>query len=410
MVTVDDGHQCQRASKVRPGTNLLLAASLSFFGFAFSALAADEDAAKKQQQPPPPQVGVVQLQPQKVPRTVSLPGRAVAYESVAIRPRVDGVIQEVLYEPGKQLKAGDPLFQLDDASNASRVAADKAEVGSAEANLPVAQAAYNRMVALRKTASTQSQIDQAKATLADARARRESARAALKFSEIQLSWTTIRTPIDGVAEVRAVSVGDLVTSGQTEALTTVTRLDPIDVDMLGASSQRLSIRNQIEAGTLQLNETINATLKLENGDVYKGKGSLVDPGNTVSRTTGTVSTRFRFENPEQKILPGMFLRGTVDLGTIKAILVPQRAATRDGRGQLSALFVDDDDMAVRRQFQDSGTAENSWIVIDGIDAGDRVIVDGLKSLKAGTKVTPVPATIDADGLVQDTAQQTEPEQ
>ncbi|MDK3019255.1 efflux RND transporter periplasmic adaptor subunit [Pseudodonghicola flavimaris] len=349
----------------------------------------------------PTAVGVVTMQKQAVPRSYTLPGRAVAYEQVDIRPRVDGVVQEILYTPGATLSVGDPLFKLDDASYRATVAGDEAELASAQASLTLAQTSYDRAQRLKGSGYTVAEVEAARATLAEAQAAVDAARAALDFARTQLSWTTIRSPIQGVAEVADVSVGALVTSGQSDALTTVTRLDPIEVDMLEASARVLSIRNQIDSGTMTLADKLDATLTLENGQIYQGSGTLVAPGSTVATTTGTISIRFRFENPDHLILPGMFLRGEVTLGTIQAYLVPQRAGSHDSAGNLVVFAADAGGTARQLALKDIGSWQNSWVVTEGLSDGDRIIVDGLKSLRAGAEVTATEVEITGTGLVRD---------
>lgn len=352
---------------------------------------------------PPMQVGVISVEKQDVPRVFSLPGRAVAYQQVSIRPRISGVVTEILYDPAVPLNEGDALFRLDDASYVASVAADEAAVASAEADVPVAQAAYDRAKRLEGSGATTATVEQARATLATSKASLQAARAALEYSRTQLSWAEIKSPIRGLAEVASVSVGDLVTSGQTDAMTTVTRLDPIDVTMLETSARILSVRAQIDSGTLAANERLNARLILENGETFDSAGSLVAMANSVSTSTGTTQVRFRFDNPDRKVIPGMFLRGEIELGTVQAFLVPQRATSRSNTGQLTAFIIGDDGAAEQVEFSEIGSYQNNWIVLDGISDGDQLIVDGLKTMRAGTMVTPVASQINADGLVQDAA-------
>jgi membrane fusion protein (multidrug efflux system) len=352
---------------------------------------------------PAMEVGVITLHKQVVPRTVTIPGRAIAYQQAAIRPRVDGVIQSIMYKQGSVVKKNDPLFQLDDAIYQAQVASDQANVATADANLIVAQAEYKRAEGLEGSGYTQAEVEQARASLANAKATLSAAKAALVYSKTQLSWTTILSPITGVTEVATISVGDLVVNGQTDELTTVTTLDPIDVDMLETSARILAFRSQIKNGTLKLNDKIKAKLTLENGEIYEATGELIAPGNIVSTSTGTVPLRFRFENPERSILPGMFLRGEVEVGGIQAFLVPQRAAQRQSNGRLSAYRVGDDGTAQQIQFYDQGTFNNNWVVTEGIEAGSQIIVDGLKSMRIGTHVKPIAATISKQGLVTDSS-------
>lgn len=351
----------------------------------------------------PATVGVLAMHPQKVPQVFTLPGRAIAYEQVGIRPRVGGVITKILYEPGKKLAVGTPLFQLDDASYRAAVLSAEAALAKAQAALPVAQAANDRAIKLLGSGYSQAEVEGYAAALAEAQADVQAAQSTLDYARTELSWTTVASPIEGVAEVASVSVGDLVSAGQADALTTVTRLDPIDVVMLETSARMLTIRGEIRDGTISRNQELTANLTLENGETYKGKGTLVAPSASVSTTTGSVDIRFRFENPLAEILPGMFVRGSVELGTIEAFLVPQRAATRAPDGSLTAFVVGADNKAAQVTLTGNGSYQNAWIVTSGLKDGDQLVLDGLKTMRAGMALKPVPASLDADGLVKDDA-------
>ncbi|WP_295048375.1 efflux RND transporter periplasmic adaptor subunit [uncultured Paracoccus sp.] len=354
------------------------------------------------QQPemPPPQVGVVTVQPQQVPRIVTLPGRAVAQSAAAIRPRVGGLVTEILYQPGAALERGAPMFQIDPATYRANLSSAEAQVSSARAALTQAETSFGRTERLLGSGTTQAQVDESRATLEQAQAALQSAQAALTLAQAELDWTTVTSPIDGVASVAAVSVGDLVTPGQADVLATVTSLDPIDVDMYEPSARLLSLREDISAGRLRMNETLQATLTLETGETYEATGELVAPGVTVSTSTGAVDTRFRFDNPRRLILPGMFLRGQIDLGTTEAFLVTQNAATRDKTGQLSAWVIRDG-KAVQVNLTDDGTYRNHWIVTEGLEPGDLLAVDNRAALTEGATVSTVTVTLDDDGVVRE---------
>lgn len=353
-------------------------------------------------QMPPKQVGVIKAEVQDVPRIVTLPGRSVAASSTAIRPRVSGIVTEILYEPGRPIEAGTPMFRIDDITYQTNVAAAAAQVAGAEAKVTEAQAAFSRTEQLVGSGSTQAQVESARAALDQARAGQDSARASLTLAQAQLAWTTVTSPLSGVASVSAASIGDLVTEGQADAMATVTQLDPIEVDMYEPSSRFLSVMDDITDGTLRLNDQLNATLTLENGRTYQGKGALVAPGVTVSTSTGSIDTRFRFDNPDNMILPGMFLRGQIDLGITQAILVSQSATSRDKLGNLSAWVVVDGKVS-QRDLTENGSYEQQWIVTAGLEGGDMVVVDGLTGLSEGAEVVPVPVSFDANGVVREAA-------
>ena len=356
-------------------------------------------------QMPPPKVGVVTVQPQQVPRILTLPGRAVSQADAAIRPRVGGLITEILYRPGTLLEQGAPMFRIDPTTYRANLSSAEAEVTSAQAALTEAQTSFGRTEQLLGSGTTQAQVDAARATLEQAQAALQAAEAARTLAQAELDWTTVTSPIEGMASVAEVSVGDLVTANQADAMATVTRLDPIEVDMYEPSARMLSVMGDISEGRLQLNDKIQATLTLETGETYAATGELVAPGFTVSTSTGAVDTRFRFDNPRRLILPGMFLRGQINLGTTEAFLVTQNAASRDKTGQLSAWVIRDG-KAVQVNLTDNGTYQNHWIVTDGLESGDLLAVDNLSALTEGAAVTTVPVTVDDNGVVREQAAET----
>jgi len=190
-----------------------------------------------------------------------------------------------------------------------------------------------------------------------------------------------------------------VTASQTQALAAVTSLDPSEGDMPAPSTLMLEIVAQIRSGAITLNQPLRARLVLENGQIHDVEGKLSAPGFRVSTSTGALDQRFVFANPDHVILPGMFLRGEVEVGHRKGILLPLNAATRDAAGQLGALLAVDG-KAIRQPLTEAGMKDGNWIVTDGLKAGDKVIVDGLMGLAPGAAVVPVPVTLDAAGVAQ----------
>lgn len=350
----------------------------------------------------PKPVGVVTMAPAAVPFTVTLPGRAVAYEQADIRPRVEGLVEAIPYAPGRPIKAGDPLFRLEADSYEATAAAAAAEVTRAEGSVGAARITLDRYRRLQGSGVTAEEVQTAEVALLQAEADLKSAQASLKTAQLNLDRTEIRSPIDGIPSVAAVSIGALVTANQTEALATVTRLDPIYVDVSEASARMLRVRDRIAQGSLQRGEHLEMALMLENGTIYDATGELVAPGVIVSPTTATLNLRLQFPNPDRLILPGQFLRVELTLGSSQAMLVPQRATSRSSTGDLTA-YVLRDGKAVQVSLTASGSHDNAWIVTQGVEAGDQVIVDGLKTLRAGDAVTPVPVTIDGQGVVHDMA-------
>ena len=348
----------------------------------------------------PIEVGVMTTAEEDVPYTVTLPGRATAYQQSGIRPQVGGEVLEIAYDPGLPVKAGDLLFRLDPETLAAGLAAAEAAVTGAEASLEQARNTVERY--RRLEGSGVSAVDRANAEVAlkQAEADVKSAEAARDAARLSLQRTEIRSPLDGMADVAAVSVGDLVTANQPDLLTTITQLDPIYVDVSESSARMLRNRARIKAGQLTASREVQTQLILETGEEYSGTGRIVSPGVRVSATTGTVPIRLQFDNSEGVILPGQFLRLKLTLGTTRAVLVPQRATSRASDGTLTA-FVARDGEAAQVTLIETGSYRNSWVVVQGIGPGEALILDGLDKLRAGAEVTTVPVTIDAQGVVRE---------
>jgi membrane fusion protein (multidrug efflux system) len=383
-----------------PSLPFRTAAALACAGFLFSA-----GHAAAQQMPGaagPTAVGVVTLETAEVPYTVTLPGRAVAFEQTDIRPRVEGTIEEIVYTPGHPLEVGEVLYRIEGDSYEAELAAAEAAVAGAEASVTAAKATLERYQKLDGVGVTRESVETAEVSLMQAEADQRSAEAALKTAQLNLKRTEIASPIQGVADVSEVSVGALVTANQSDALTTVTRLDPIYVDLTESSARLLRVREQIDAGDLAQSDTLQIDLTLENGATYSAGGTLVSPGFSVSSTTGAVEFRIQFDNPDRKILPGMFLRANIQIGSRNALLVPQRATTRSASGDLTA-FVVKDGKAEQVVLTEAGSYQNAWVVTKGVADGDALVVDGLRNLRDGAEVAPTPVTIDENGVVQGTA-------
>jgi len=352
------------------------------------------------------EVGVVTLKAQSVSRLTELPGRAVAYATAEIRPQVDGIVRERLFKEGGPVKAGDTLYTLNDAKFQATYDAAAAALQKAEATLKGANdtLARNEALALSKAVSAQVLQDAQTAQL-QARADVESARAALDTARINRDDATIKAPIPGIISKSSVSVGALVTANQTDALTTIRQVDPIYIDLVDSSANLLRIRDLVSSGKLGRtdNDLPDVTLTLENGTKYARPGKIELADMVVSETTGTFSIRATVANPDRIIMPGMFVRASVNLGLMPgAYLVPQRAVSRDAAGDATGYFVGKDGKAELRTLVTDGAVGNDWIVSKGVAEGDRLIVDGLQKIRVGAVVTPLEVTIDASGVVKQT--------
>lgn len=351
---------------------------------------------------PPTPVSVVVMKKGEQPLTSVLPGRAAAFQVADIRPRVSGVIKEIAFREGSQVKPGDLLYKIEDDTYRAEVAQAQASLAKAEASVPTAQTNLARYERLVNSGATQIEYDNAKVTLLQAEADVALAKASLNAAEINLGLTEIKAPFEGVASASAFSIGNVVTANQADALTTLRRLDPIYIELTESSTNLLRLRQAIAAGRLEQgnpDEPAEIRLTLEDGIEYPHIGKLDMSEMAVSETTGTYSIRAVFDNPDDLILPGMYVRAQVTVGKESGFLVPQRAATRNARGELTAKFVTADGKVETRTFAQSQVSGNSWLVSEGIADGDKLIVDGFQWIGDGAPVAPVEATVDANGFV-----------
>ncbi len=349
---------------------------------------------------PPQPVSVVVMKRADRPITNILPGRAVAFQTAEIRPRVTGAIREITFKEGSEVKAGDVLYQIEDDTYAATVAQAQAALQKAEVSIPAAQANLTRYERLVNSGATQIEYENAKVTLLQAQADVESAKAALNAAKIDLELTKIRAPFDGVTTISQVSIGNIVTANQTTALTTLRNIDPIYIDLIDSSTNLLELRAAVASGRLHGDpRTADISLTLEDGTRYERTGRLDMSELAVSETTGTYQIRAVFDNPDNIILPGMYVRASVTVGNENGYLIPQRAGTRNARGELSARFVTADGKVETRAFASSKSSGNNWLVTEGIADGDRLVVDGFQWIADGAAVQAVEATVDDQGLV-----------
>ncbi len=345
-------------------------------------------------------VGVIKMTKGDFPITTILPGRAEAFQTADIRPQVSGLITDVAFREGGEVKKGDLLYQIEDAPYVATVAEARAAIAKAEASVPSAQSNFDRYQRLVGSGATQIEFETARTNLLQAQAEVESAKAALSSAEIDLGHTKIVAPFDGVIDQTAYNVGNVVAANQTTALTTVRQLDPAYILLTESSTNLLRLRNAIATGEIKGNAGNGAfRLLLENGKEYDQKGTLDMSKSVVSETTGTFTIRVRFPNPERIILPGMYVRATLELGSESGYALPQLATSRNANGELTAQFVSADGKVENRIFESSSPSNNAWLVTDGIKDGDQLIVSGLQSITAGMPVKPTEMKINDKGIV-----------
>lgn len=338
------------------------------------------------------QVGFVEANPTSVPWQASLNGRTVAYETSQVRPQVSGVIRRRFFTEGGYVRAGQPLFEID--PRLYRAAADEAQANLASARAS-AEAARVRAERLKPLADMEAIARQdytdalAQARVAEAAVAQRGA--ALDTARVNLRFTSVPAPISGRIGRSLATVGALANASQAEPLAVIQRLDPIFVDMQQSAAELTALRRKLAEGGIGPGGT-EVRLMFDDGSRYPLPGTVQFSEVTVNESTGTVTLRAKFPNPEGQLLPGMFVTAVFDQASSQgAFLVPQNAVQRDFNGSAFVMIAGTGDKAVRRQV----TAERSFganaVVTSGLKAGDRVIVQGLNGLRQGAAIRPVPA-------------------
>jgi membrane fusion protein (multidrug efflux system) len=341
----------------------------------------------------PVDVGYVELRTESVPLLLELPGRTTAYETSEVRPQVSGIVKQRLFTEGAQVKAGEVLYRIDPRVYEAALAQARADLSSVEATSNAARTRAGRYAELAKTGiiSRQDLLDSqaaAEATIAAT----ERAKASVEAARLNLQFTNVAAPIDGRIGRSFVTTGALVSAGQATPLATIQRLDPMFVDIQQSSSDLLSFRRQVAGGNLARAST-EVQLRLEDGSLYPHKGVLEFAESVVDSSTGSVTVRARFPNPEGLLLPGMFVRAQFSPAQANAaVLVPQQAVSRDARGVAQVFIVSADSKAELRDVITERSVGRSWLVSGGVRAGDRVIVEGLGRVRAGDAVHATPAS------------------
>lgn len=339
---------------------------------------------------PPPAVTVVTLQAQDVTLTASLPGRVVASAEAELRPQVSGLIVERLFEEGSHVNKGDPLYRIDPRSYEAAVAQARAALAQSQAQADAARRDAERVVTLRdrRVASEQNQ-DSAIAARDAAEAGVQAAEAQLVAAQIDLDRTTITAPIDGAIGLAQVSAGALVTAGQATPLAVIRTIDPIRVDVTQSAAEIIRWQRMGPDAALPAGTDRTVTLRLADGSTYEHTGSMTAAEPHVDETTGVVTLRMEFANPDGFLLPGMFVLADIPQGQVKnAILAPQEGVSRDRRGRPVAMVVNDQNVVEERPLEIAQDRGTQWVVTDGLAPGDRVVVAGVQRIGPGATVVP----------------------
>ncbi|HFW1692185.1 TPA: multidrug efflux RND transporter periplasmic adaptor subunit AcrA [Salmonella enterica subsp. enterica serovar Saintpaul] len=336
-----------------------------------------------------PEVGVVTLKTEPLQITTELPGRTVAYRIAEVRPQVSGIILKRNFVEGSDIEAGVSLYQIDPATYQATYDSAKGDLAKAQAAANIAELTVKRYQKLLGTQYISKQeYDQALADAQQATAAVVAAKAAVETARINLAYTKVTSPISGRIGKSSVTEGALIQNGQASALATVQQLDPIYVDVTQSSNDFLRLKQELANGSLkQENGKAKVDLVTSDGIKFPQSGTLEFSDVTVDQTTGSITLRAIFPNPDHTLLPGMFVRARLQEGTKPAaLLVPQQGVTRTPRGDATVLVVGADNKVETRQIVASQAIGDKWLVTDGLKAGDRVVVSGLQKVRPGAQV------------------------
>lgn len=349
-----------------------------------------------------PEVGVVTLVPSSVNIKSELPGRALAFEIAEIRPQVGGIIIKRNFVEGDKVSKGESLYQIDPAPLQARLDSAKGALAKAQATANNVRLTLNRQSALIKSNYVSRQdYDTTRLQLDEAQANVAVAKADLEQATINLRYANVTSPIDGISGKSSVTVGALVTANQENSLVTVQRLDPIYVDLTQSVQDFLRLKEEKANGKIaQQQGKIPVELMLENGKPYRHTGTLEFSDPAVDETTGSVTLRAIFPNPEGEILPGMYVTALLDEGSQQNVLmVPQQGITHNEQGKATALILDQENVVQLREINAVKAVGNQWLVTAGLRPGDRVIVSGLQRIRPGSKARVLPSKLNTPDTV-----------
>jgi membrane fusion protein (multidrug efflux system) len=345
--------------------------------------------------PSAPEVTVLTVQPQSVVIKTVLPGRTAPTVIAEVRPQVTGIVQSRTYSEGAEVKAGSTLYRLDPATYQTAYDSARAAVAKAEASVETARRNLARAKELFEIKFVSQQAyDDAATTLRQSEADLAGARAAAEAARINLAYTNVVAPISGRIGKSTVTAGALVTANQPAPLATIQQMNPMYVDITQSSNEALRLRRAMASGELKRarDDAARVTLQLEDGTSYPHEGTLQFSDVTVDASTGAITLRALFPNPESILLPNMYVRAVLEEGVRdNAILVPQQAVTRDTKGQAIATVVGANNTVEVRTLKTARTVGTQWLIDGGLQPGDRVIVEGLQRANPGAKVQPVEA-------------------
>lgn len=336
-------------------------------------------------------VTCVELTPHKVDIQRELTGRTSSYRWAEVRPEVGGILKERCFTEGAMVKEGDVLYRIEPDTYKAALDKAKADLASAEANLNVTRLRERRTASMLKTKSvSQQDYDDVKATLRQAEASVQACKAAVDSAEINYRRTEVRAPISGRITLSNYTVGALLTASQASPLATIYQTDPVYVEVSQSSDDLYTLKKQFAQGEGMKSvdpSNIKALLTMHDGEYYPAAGHLNFTGVNVDQTTNTITLRAEFPNPDGSLLPGLFVRVSVVMGEdTKAILAPQKAVLRDLKGKPYVYVVNKDGVAERRFITLSHAIGNDWYVTDGLELGEKIVLNGVHNVRSGMKV------------------------
>jgi membrane fusion protein (multidrug efflux system) len=351
------------------------------------------DAQAKPGAMPPPEVSVVTIAAERIAITNELPGRLEATRSAQVRARVPGIVQKRLFTEGSDVKAGAVLFRIDPSSLQAALSTVQAARSRSEANLAQASLKVKRYAPLVQTnAISRQEYDDALSAQKQAQADLEASRANQQTASLNLGYATVTAPISGRIGRAQVTEGALVGQGEATPLATIQQLDPIYVNLTQSSSELLKLRQALSAGKLKTvgRDQASVSLVTEDGTPYPQTGKLLFSDLAVDQSSGAVTLRAEFPNPDRFLLPGMYVRARLEQAVNEAaITVPQQAVQRDNNGS-SVMTVGADGKVAPRPIKTGSVQGDKWIVTEGLKEGDVVIVEGLQKVQPGAPVKAVP--------------------
>lgn len=340
-----------------------------------------------------PEVGTITVKTQSVELTKELPGRTSAYLVSEVRPQVNGIIKKRFFTEGSDVKEGDILYLIDPAPFEVAYNSAKAALKKAQATLPSVQSRARRYKSLvQNKAITVQEYDDAAAAVDQIKAEIEYCKTQVESAKINLSYTKVKAPISGRIGKSNITNGALVTAYQPLAMAKIQTMNPIYVDVVQSSSELLELKNNLKNGEIKNSEKQgqDVTIILEDGSVYKNKGTLKFRDISVDSSTGSYTLRIVVPNEDNTLLPGMFVRAVVSEGIAEnAILVPQQGVTRNHKGEPVAFVVNDKNEVEQRKLKLYRAIGNKWMVMEGLKAGDKLVIEGSMNIRSGSLVSQV---------------------